>query len=277
MANKYLPLGTVVSLNSNDSKIMIIGYYSVEYQNVVKIYDYVGCKYPEGLLLKNSLISFNHSDIINVDALGYVSDSFKVLNNNLNGQQNSNQEKMDTNNVFVNVKFDENGVVVYEELSNVKKSPEITVNPIAVQNPFVKTETGNESLKATKPTINNNFKFDENGIVIQDDTVKDDLKKIESNFKFVFDENGIVIGEETTKANPEAKAVPETKYQFSSNGVVIGEEHANEKKSSGVEYKFSNDGVVLEETALEMPKLKDGEKDKKPVYQFDANGIVINE
>ena len=69
MNNKYLPIGTIVKLKSIDRLIMIIGYYSMEYQNSVKIFDYVGCSYPEGMLIKNNSYSFNHSDIEKMKAI----------------------------------------------------------------------------------------------------------------------------------------------------------------------------------------------------------------
>ena len=42
MPSKYLPLGSIVKLKNSDKKLMIIGYYSLEYNNSVKIYDYEG-------------------------------------------------------------------------------------------------------------------------------------------------------------------------------------------------------------------------------------------
>lgn len=265
MENKYLPLGTVVSINTNNSKIMIIGYYSVEYQNVVKIYDYVGCIYPEGLLLKNSLISFNHNDIKSVEALGYVDDSYKILNNNLNGQQNGPSEDMSTSKLFVNVKFDENGVVVYDELSEIKKNPEIIKRDALVNNPFVEMNATAEHLNVEVPAVNNDYKFDENGIVIEDNSVKEDLKDIESNFKFTFDENGFVIGEENLEANPSAGEEDQDsgaiKYTFDENGIVTGEETVSEhipvETELKTQYSFSSDGIVTNETLVEMPKMKE--------------------
>ena len=53
MIDKYLPIGTVCTLKGNNKKVMVIGFFSVEYNGNIKMYDYQGCSYPEGILLKN--------------------------------------------------------------------------------------------------------------------------------------------------------------------------------------------------------------------------------
>ena len=88
MEEKYLPIGSIVKLKNNDNEIMIVGYYSVEYNDMVEIYDYLGCLYPEGLLLKNDFISFNHEDIVNCLFKGFENEKFvamkkKILNDGI--------------------------------------------------------------------------------------------------------------------------------------------------------------------------------------------------
>ena len=112
MEEKYLPIGSVVTVKGLNKKVMIIGYYSLEYQNSVKIYDYVGCNYPEGMLMKNNMFSFNHSDITNCDFVGFKDTSYETLNKNLNSQLNTDTKDMEQPKNFLNLKFDENGVVV---------------------------------------------------------------------------------------------------------------------------------------------------------------------
>ena len=53
MAEKYLPLGTVVTLQGATKRIMIIGYLPMTEKNVV--FDYSACIYPEGLLSSEQL------------------------------------------------------------------------------------------------------------------------------------------------------------------------------------------------------------------------------
>ena len=79
MKDKYLPIGSIVTINNTNKNVMIVGYYAIKYQNVVKMYDYVGISYPEGTLLDGNF-AFNHTDIANILYEGYKDDSFNVLN-----------------------------------------------------------------------------------------------------------------------------------------------------------------------------------------------------
>ena len=82
MKESYLPIGSVVVLKNN-KKVMVIGYYSVEYADDIVVYDYSGCAYPEGLMIKSSFCSFNQNDIKSVEFEGYKADEYVKLNNNL--------------------------------------------------------------------------------------------------------------------------------------------------------------------------------------------------
>ena len=42
MKDKYLPIGSIVTINNTNKNVMIVGYYAIKYQNVVKMYDYMG-------------------------------------------------------------------------------------------------------------------------------------------------------------------------------------------------------------------------------------------
>lgn len=300
MQEKYLPIGSIVTIKNTNRKIMIIGYYSLEYQNSVKIYDYVGCNYPEGMLMKNNMFSFNHSDILKCDFLGFKDASYETFNKNLNSQLNTDTKGMEQPKNFLNLKFDENGVVVYEELSPVKKPVEI-VRSVPVTNPFDNKQV-TPTAKSKAPEVKNAFKFDENGVVIEDNTVQENKKDIESNFKFTFDENGFVIGEEriggeankntdATKENSSnASSNPsEIQFLFDENGYVIGEQPKNAPKASQTDtkpkpkYTFDENGVVTSDSAEEMlnvpPKKSEQPKEeiKIPHYRFDENGVIISE
>ena len=137
MEDKYLPIGSIVRLNDNNKKMMIIGYYSLKYQNSVKIYDYCGCVYPEGMLLANNLFSFNHSDIAEVIFLGFKNKEYDVLNGNLH-EPKADNSKTNKNDNFVNFKYDDNGVVIYDEIEGIKVNPAVyeKLNSIEVKNPF---------------------------------------------------------------------------------------------------------------------------------------------
>lgn len=286
MEEKYLPIGSVVTVKGLNKKVMIIGYYSLEYQNSVKIYDYVGCIYPEGMLMKNNMFSFNHSDITNCDFVGFKDSAYETLNKNLNSQLNTDTKNMEQPNNFLNLKFDENGVVVYEELSPVKKAPEV-VKSTVVANPFEVKNPAPEANSQT-PVMKNAFVFDENGVVVEDNTVKENKKDIESNFKYTFDENGFVIGEEKVNEENTNQTAGEVQYLFDENGFVVGEKPKNTTttKPPVPKYTFDENGFVTSDTTVKevaVPKESTEPKtDKKddyqiPHYHFDENGVIISE
>ena len=50
MFEKTLPIGSVVKLQGASQRIMILGYCQYKMGDMNKIYDYVGCPYPQGFL-----------------------------------------------------------------------------------------------------------------------------------------------------------------------------------------------------------------------------------
>ena len=129
MNKRYLPIGSVIKLKNNNKSIMITGYYSVEYARDLEIYDYSGCAYPEGVMIKSSCCSFNQSDIKDVLFEGYKTDEYKTLTNGLNeideeimtgGEPQeivlddlvSDKEKVNEVKSFKHYTFDENGKLI---------------------------------------------------------------------------------------------------------------------------------------------------------------------
>lgn len=74
----FLPIGSVVILKNASKKIMITG-YSVKDKNTNKEYDYVGCKYPEGITVDRSYLLFNSEDIAKVFYKGYMDEEFNEI------------------------------------------------------------------------------------------------------------------------------------------------------------------------------------------------------
>lgn len=72
--DKYLPIGTVVLLKKAKKRIMITGYGAKTDGNPGKLWDYVGCLYPEGMISSNKNLLFDHENISDVYALGYSDD-----------------------------------------------------------------------------------------------------------------------------------------------------------------------------------------------------------
>lgn len=69
---KYLPVGTVVMLKEGTKRTMIIGFCVTPEEDKTKIYDYIGCLYPEGVLSSNQSLLFNHNQIEKVDYVGLI-------------------------------------------------------------------------------------------------------------------------------------------------------------------------------------------------------------
>ena len=129
MNKRYLPIGSVIKLKNNNKSIMITGYYSVEYARDLEIYDYSGCAYPEGVMIKSSCCSFNQSDIKEVLFEGYKTNEYTTLTNSLNeideeimtggepqeivfDELDSDKEKVNEVKSFKHYTFDENGKLI---------------------------------------------------------------------------------------------------------------------------------------------------------------------
>lgn len=67
--NQFLPIGTIVQLNDQKSKIMICGRQQMDLE-MNEEYDYIGCEYPYGLDGENAML-FNGEQIQMVYFLGY--------------------------------------------------------------------------------------------------------------------------------------------------------------------------------------------------------------
>jgi len=72
-ANDYLPIGTVVLLRKAIKKIMIVGIMPSRMtgNSIVNEYDYLGVTYPEGFINNDTLLLFNHDQILDVVFEGY--------------------------------------------------------------------------------------------------------------------------------------------------------------------------------------------------------------
>ncbi|MBE6152435.1 MAG: DUF4176 domain-containing protein [Firmicutes bacterium] len=74
---KYLPLGSVVLLKEAKKRVMITGYLIQSPQFGEKVFDYVGCLYPEGVISHDKNLLFDHKDIHQIFAIGYSDDEQK--------------------------------------------------------------------------------------------------------------------------------------------------------------------------------------------------------
>ncbi|KGG79581.1 hypothetical protein Y919_11200 [Caloranaerobacter azorensis H53214] len=73
-----LPIGTIVLLKGFEKKIMIFGRKINRIQEN-KIYDYLGCFYPEGYIGDNYNIFFMHNSIDKIYFKGYEDSKEKIF------------------------------------------------------------------------------------------------------------------------------------------------------------------------------------------------------
>ena len=66
-----LPIGSVVKISGGEKRLMIVGYFP-KVKTDGKVYDFIGCLYPEGFINAESFYMFNMSDIEKVDFVGFV-------------------------------------------------------------------------------------------------------------------------------------------------------------------------------------------------------------
>ena len=179
MVEKYLPIGSIVKLKSSNNEIMIIGYYSVEYNDKVEIYDYMGCVYPEGLLLKNNLISFNHVDIESCLFKGYVDEKYTIMQNKFlnNGKEDevNDQNDYDIFKIIDEDDVNDSSAVATKELENIdedmvsKTKKEIdSLFDIGESLDEEVTEMLQDSTETKDEFVMPHYRFDENGIIISE-------------------------------------------------------------------------------------------------------------
>lgn len=79
MKEKYLPIGSVVTLKEATKKIMIIGYCPIENEKK-QMYDYSACLYPEGVINSSRMLLCNHEQIAQIHFIGFENEE-QIKNN----------------------------------------------------------------------------------------------------------------------------------------------------------------------------------------------------
>lgn len=91
---KYLNIGSVVLLKGGEKRIMVIGYLPMpEEEGLDKMYDYIGCIFPEGLVSSDEMLVFNHDQIDKVYNIGYEDEESITFKNNLKTIENEIKTK----------------------------------------------------------------------------------------------------------------------------------------------------------------------------------------
>lgn len=200
MNEKYLSIGSIVTLKTGDKKIMVTGYYSVDYSDSLDVYDYSGVEYPYGFLKKNGEVCFNRFDIKEVVFNGFEDEAFESLNRDLKQIDGGDFLEED----IADVK-EENIEEVNDELGNneVKfDSLDVFAPNNAPENPFMpeapKSENQVFSFNTTSemPTETENIYQVEALDVPEEMPGLNNQEKEEDSFQmphYKFDENGIII------------------------------------------------------------------------------------
>lgn len=68
---KYLPIGSVVLLKNAKKRIMITGFAAKGKETGDKVFDYLGCLFPEGVISSDKNLLFNHDQIDKLYYIGY--------------------------------------------------------------------------------------------------------------------------------------------------------------------------------------------------------------
>lgn len=69
-----LPVGSVVLLQGGSHRVMIIGYCQKLLSEPDKVFDYVGCLFPEGFISAEKNYLFNRGQVDKVYHVGYQTD-----------------------------------------------------------------------------------------------------------------------------------------------------------------------------------------------------------
>lgn len=88
---KYLPLGTIVKLKSDNKLKMIVGRLNIEEEGG-RVYDYSACGYPAGIISSETKL-FDVEDIESVKSLGYVDEDERTYNEQLIEYQKEHGKK----------------------------------------------------------------------------------------------------------------------------------------------------------------------------------------
>lgn len=97
MMDGLLPVGTVVLLKNSTKRVMIIGVCQLAASDPSKVWDYVGCPFPEGFLGPDKTYLFNREQIERIYAVGYQDEeqfAFKVKADAALADIRNNQEEV---------------------------------------------------------------------------------------------------------------------------------------------------------------------------------------
>lgn len=124
---KFLPIGSVVMLKGGEKRVMVIGYLPMpDDDDLDKIYDYVGCIYPEGLISTDEILVFNHDQVDKVYSIGYKDEEEEKFQESIKEvEKEINEKGVEAFKKDALAESEGNSEEVFEEKSN---NPEENLN-----------------------------------------------------------------------------------------------------------------------------------------------------
>jgi hypothetical protein len=74
MKEKFLPIGTVVTLKGGTVKLMIVGFCAISQEHEGQMFDYSALPYPVGEIIEGGRALFNHEQIDKIEHMGMESE-----------------------------------------------------------------------------------------------------------------------------------------------------------------------------------------------------------
>lgn len=92
---KLLPIGSIVLLKNTTKRVLICGRLPLQ-KSDNKVFDYLACYYPEGIMSPEEVFLFNDEDIAKLYFIGFQDEDEEVLSKKIEEYfENSNMDKLD--------------------------------------------------------------------------------------------------------------------------------------------------------------------------------------
>lgn len=127
---KFLPIGSVVLLKNAKKRIMVTGFAAKGKETGDKLFDYVGCLFPEGVISSDKNLLFNHDQIDKLYYIGYSDKDEKEFKQKLKEylEKNGIEDLTNTSNVEETV-VEEKPVLEEEKKDDIPDIPPVEVDP----------------------------------------------------------------------------------------------------------------------------------------------------
>ena len=185
MENEYLPIGSVVLLKNANKRVMITGFYvSSQEVNSDKVYDYVGCLYPEGVISSSQNLVFDNDQISQIVFVGYRDIEEQLFKENLvksikeknNKKDNEKIEKKEEMEIPVE---EEKEIEEMETPVEEEKEIEEIETPVEEEKEIEEMETlfdEQPELNEMETSFSNDLNIEEDGLLFDKDSKIDDIE-----------------------------------------------------------------------------------------------------